>query len=452
MAALSDGLAVNNKGKGVAASSLGHVGRELAWVIVGQLVAFAGAAVGVRVLTGRMSPSAYGELALVMTMATMSQQVIFGPLCNAVVRFYAPSEESATLPVYFAAVGWVYKRVVGILIALAVVGSLAANWLRPGLAVAVACATVFALVSGCNSGLDSVQFAARQRAVVAGHQAVGQWLRFACAIVALSILSATESAVIVGYMVAAVVILSSQSVFFRRGFGKNISRRFVFDDDVRVLRSRMWAYAWPFAVWAPFTWLQLSADRWALQYYSDAASVGLYQAMYQVGYYPMALLSGFLLQLITPILFARAGAGSKGASVRAARKLNNWIVLVILGLTALAVVAAFAFHERICGILLAPAFRSKSWLLPWFVLSGGMFGAGQVLSLNPLMEMGSGSLLYPKVGTAVIGAAATVVFTRAAGLYGTTIATSLFPLAYLVWLLLVDRRNAARASTSSGAS
>src|SRR5438874_2297495 len=57
----------------------------------------------------------------------------------------------------------------------------------------------------------------------------------------------------------------------------------------------MRGYAWPFAAWGIFTWMQTASDRWALQG-RGTSEVGFYAALYQLGYYPMTLLSGFLVR------------------------------------------------------------------------------------------------------------------------------------------------------------
>ena len=53
---------------------------------------------------------------------------------------------------------------------------------------------------------------------------------------------------------------------------------------------------------------------------------GLYQSLYQLGYYPASLLSQFLLQIATPIFFAKAGHGE-------AERWNRRLVLGAIGAT-----------------------------------------------------------------------------------------------------------------------
>ena len=70
-----------------------RLSREGFWVLLGQVVAILGALGGVRVLTELLDPTAYGELALGMTAATLVNQVIFGPLGQGASRFFAPAND-----------------------------------------------------------------------------------------------------------------------------------------------------------------------------------------------------------------------------------------------------------------------------------------------------------------------------------------------------------------------
>ena len=74
-----------------------HLFREGLWIVVGQVMLVIGSLLGVRLLTGLLDPTAYGELALAMTLATLVNQTALGPLAQGVMRFYAPAVEQGNL-------------------------------------------------------------------------------------------------------------------------------------------------------------------------------------------------------------------------------------------------------------------------------------------------------------------------------------------------------------------
>ena len=77
--------------------------KEGSWIVLGQLMMIAGSLVGVRLLTELLSPDAYGQLALGMTIATLVNQIVLGPLGGGIIRFYAHAVESSDLAGYFNA-------------------------------------------------------------------------------------------------------------------------------------------------------------------------------------------------------------------------------------------------------------------------------------------------------------------------------------------------------------
>ncbi len=102
-------------------SRLQRLGREFCWVGLGQAAGALGAIAGVRLITHRLTPTAYGELALGMTVATLSQQTLLAPLSGASQRFFAPAQETGQISSYLSGVGYLLTRVVGLaLVALAV--------------------------------------------------------------------------------------------------------------------------------------------------------------------------------------------------------------------------------------------------------------------------------------------------------------------------------------------
>ena len=62
---------------------LRQLGGEIFWVGTGQVAVVVGSLVGIRLLTESLSPTAYGELALAMTIMTMANYLAMGPLANA---------------------------------------------------------------------------------------------------------------------------------------------------------------------------------------------------------------------------------------------------------------------------------------------------------------------------------------------------------------------------------
>src|ERR1035437_1611118 len=202
---------VRRKTMGVLPSQFSKLGREFLWVIAGQVATAVGAIAGVRVLTRLLTPSTYGEFALGMTLATLTEQVVFGPLSGSTLRFFAVASETRRLLVFFQVVASLLRKaiVTAIIAAVVLIVILSRCNLEKWVPLAI-CAAVLSILSGCNSTLDGIQNAIESRAVVAWHQGAGQWLRVVLAVLVIRLFGAHASSAVLGYAFATTVVLTSQ--------------------------------------------------------------------------------------------------------------------------------------------------------------------------------------------------------------------------------------------------
>jgi O-antigen/teichoic acid export membrane protein len=416
---------------------LRKLGGEFIWVVLGQATAVLGGIVGVRVLTNVLSPESYGELALGLTIVTLQQQLITGPIAVACSRYFAPAQESGQLAGYMRAVRQlltaasmlILSAVAVISVGLWVLGHVQWLWL-------VLTAAFFGLVSGYGSALDGMQTAARQRMVVAWHQSLMQWLRFPLAWAMIVFIGSSGSMALQGYVLAAVIVLASQWMLFRRkivragtlraGHGAVESANFA----EKALR-----YSWPFVAWGAFTWAYTASDRWALQVFGDMHSVGLYAVVYQLGYYPVVLFSDMLVQFAAPIFFHIAGYGVDNDRVERALSFNRIFLLGLITFTIIITLTAVLLHAQVFQVLVAPSYHYISSLWPFMILAGGLFACGQSVSLMFMTSGNTNILIAPKIGTSLIGIAFNIIGAYSFGLYGVIIGNIAFSFLYLVWMV-----------------
>ena len=136
---------------GPGSERLRRLSKEGAWIVLGQVTAILGSLAGVRLLTELLDPAAYGELALGLTLASLVNQTVLGPLSNGITRFYAPAQERADLAGYLSAVRglvWTATGVVAVMILLTGAGLVAAGRMQ-WISIAGA-ALLFAGLSGYN--------------------------------------------------------------------------------------------------------------------------------------------------------------------------------------------------------------------------------------------------------------------------------------------------------------
>lgn len=410
--------------------------KEVGWVAIGQAVTVLGSLVLVRVLTEYLEPTEYGQLALGLTLAGLVNQLVMGGVMAGIGRFYPIAVERDDLNGYLHAshrlVG--YAATVVAIMAIALVVGFSWFGYFQWIGLSIAC-LVYAVLSGYNAVLGGIQNAARQRAVVAIHGGADAWLKILLAVGIVLWLGASSTAVVIGYSCSSLLITVSQLICLRR----TIPQQHTPTSSRQQWISEIWAYAFPFTTWGAFTWMQQVSDRWALQTFTTVGDVGQYAVLVQLGYTPIALVTGMTMSFLGPILYQRSGDAADHVRNTSVHRIGWRMTYLSLVITLLGFLITFALHDWIFGLLVAFEYRGSSHLLPWVVLAGGMFAAGQILALKLMSEMKPSAMSSAKIVTALIGVLLNVIGAAFAGMSGVVGALVVFSGTYFVWMVVLGR-------------
>lgn len=408
--------------------------------MTGALISVIGSLALVRVLTQYLSPSQYGELALALTVANLINQVVMCGLISGIGRFYSIAKDNDDLHGYLAqsynllrAAG-IATLLIGVVLLTGVVITSHSEW-----ATLVVITIAFSIVSNYNGVFGDIQNAARNRPIVVLNNSLDTILKILFTFLAAVILGASSTIIIIAYSLSAIAVFLSNKALLKYAIAPRGLNQHASEGASRNWKGQIWNYAWPFSAWGIFTWAQQASDRWALQVFATTEEVGVFAVLFQLGYVPIIMLSGLLASFLTPIFFSRAGDASDQTRNVSVHRINLLVTYTLLALTTLAFFITWALHTLIFMIFVSPEFRSHSYLLPWFVLAGGLFSTGQMLVLKVLSEVRPRMLLTVKVCTAVLGLALNIFGAWLAGIYGVIIALVSFSTIYAVGMFWITR-------------
>lgn len=421
-------------------SRLKRLAKENLWILIGLLLTAGGSLLQVRILTEYLSPNQYGQLSLANTLANLVNQIFMCGLISGIGRFYSIASEKNDLHKYLRESFRIlsYSALAVLSMGLLIIFYLIISEKSELISLIIATLT-FSILTSINSSLSDLQNAARKRKIVAFNNSLDIVLKIIFALLLLKYWDISSLAVMLGFLIAATVTFISHFLCLKTTIVNNQNSKTL---EQYPWLMQIWSYAWPFSTWGIFTWTQQASDKWALEIFASTDEVGIYTVLFQLGYVPIGMISSIFTAFLIPIFFQRAGDGSDQSRNLDVRRVNWIVTLLGLGLTLLSFIFTFLFHEWIFSLFVTKPYQSSSYLLPWFILSGGMFATGQIAALKLMSELRSRHLIPVKILTAIAGMLLNILGAWYAGLHGVTTALVVFTSLYLLWTVQLAHRSA----------
>lgn len=408
-----------------------RVSKESLWVVTGQVAALIGTLVSIKYFTVNLPPNEYGRFAFGLIVATLFSQLLYGPLNNGTTRFYLPAIEKESFIGYFNSVLELVSKVstISFLISIFIIVVLfvlnKSEWIY-----LVSLSSLYAIVTGINSILNGIQNSARHRSIVALHQGVECWIRLLMAVYFFSRFGSLSVSVLLAYLGASIMVLFSQLIFFY----KSLFSKLMFLEGREKCSREVISYSMPFASWGIFTWVQQGSDRWIIERSLSMGEAGLYSVLLQIGFYPITFVTNVVVQFLTPIFYARAGATPNDKSARHVNGLSLNLLYATLFMTVVSFVVALIFKTQLTNFFVSENYSELSPMLPWMLLAGGVFASSQIIALNLMSQMKTREMIPYKIGTAILGIVFNFIGINYFGIAGAVGANVGFSLISFVWV------------------
>jgi O-antigen/teichoic acid export membrane protein len=394
--------------------AIARYAREFGWVAAGNLATMLATLVTLKYLTSILAPNQFGELNLILTAIILPSWLIYAPISQAALRWYAQEQEARQLERLVRVTLTGYVIAASIVVGIAGVGDLlgASGWLgvtRTSWWLAAALLVCESFVLMANGFAN----AARHRKRVAAVAAAMLWLRLFIAIAGGMLAPNSPELILASYVVGTSLVIVPAWV----PFSKLLAIRTLSSGDWALMR-RMLAYGLPFGVWSSFAWAQQYVDRYAVDAFVGRGAAGVYIAATQLAAIPFAAVGTVVSQFLTPIVFEIAGEGNNPDRMQRA---GGHVLRIALGLGfagIFIVLAYFLFGDKLVALLATPIYQiPNAWIA---VLAAGALLQGLAQQLTVLLLAGHRSelLLATRIFVAIAGIPITWFLTSAWGMFG----------------------------------
>lgn len=358
---------------------------EGTWVIAGQLLSAAGTLVGLRMMTGLLSPHVFGEVVLVSGIVLMAEGLTVAPLMQAVVRYYPEAAAANSVGVLRDATTNQLSRLTVLTGAICLIGFLLYSWFAPISAWLGPLALALLIVEVQRQYEITLLNSARCQRIAAIWMATEVWGRPIVAGALIATTGPTAVATLAGYLAASFAGLllfkpwritgsarqdCGHEVIVRANPRDSESppvRRQIVPEEQQLVRS-LRRYSMPLMPLGIIDWITSQADRFLIGALIGVEQAGLYAAVYGLASRPFLMAGGALELWMRPVYYEAILSGS---SSREKHILHVWLGAILCA----ALIGTMAFtiwHEEIAALLLAAPYRTVSWLMPWIAAGYGL--------------------------------------------------------------------------------
>jgi O-antigen/teichoic acid export membrane protein len=375
--------------------------REAVWVASGQLVQIAARLLGLRIITDLVAPDVYGEVALLLGVATLAHNLFCMPVLTSCLRFYPDAEAAGRVALFRDFVSGLLLRRTLALVAAVLLGGAAFVLLLHGegsLAGFGALALLLAL-DVMRLFEVTLQNAARRQAAFSLWGAADACMRPLFAIGAILLLGPRAPVVILGYAAGIALVNSAfRGTAVRGAAPRGEAGSWVVDTRRALLR-----YAAPLVPLALLDWIMVLSDRYLLAALSGANEVGVYAAGYGLGSMAFIIAGQMLMLIVRPVVF---DAISRGDVERERRVVIGWLAL-LGGILLAGLVALVLLRHEIVQLVLGEAFWGAAPILPWI---GAAYALQSLRHVFDTLILGQGRTRRLLVNHSIAAATASSVY------------------------------------------
>lgn len=369
--------------------------KELSFYFTTQLLLIITPIVYIPIVSFFLSPAEFGKASLFLMLMSFSSQLFYGPVSNGINRFYYEAVEKSETDSFFSAIEKIILRISAIvfliLLLLYEFSSILEDFsvLEMGLIYVV---IVFFGIYVLYNGVLGVQ---RQRPKQMVLEIFANMSKLLSIFLIFKLLFRSNVSVILSSLVSLVIAFFLLIYLLKYRFAKVTTK-----SSVSSFYSSIVKFAVPYALWAPFLTGYFMSDRFLIKHFMSLKDVGNYSIQYQLTFSSMQLLSALMTGFILPILLQQ-NVTDKSFAKKYALLIKLSLGFILIGL--LGGVFLYYYGDVLLHLFLKKEYSISRFYLFSMTLSGGFYGATQILAIKQTLENKNRQLLYFNVSLSVFG-------------------------------------------------
>lgn len=383
--------------------SIGKYSKETIVIITGQILIFAASIFGVKILTGVMSPASYGELMLFNTMFIFSSMLLYNPVQQATARYFNTYYHNGReqLNIIESSITKITKRqYLYNIIAIIIFAIFFSVYKGPDAIVGCIFLLIYCIsfsqISLYITAFNSIKY----RFISSWLPLLEKILKPLCGALLIWYFFDSSNLALAGQAIAGVIVLIVSIILYKKYINRDhLKSKSIVDTSEVDKNFQSFMKSIPIRTF--FLWIFLSSDRWVLEFFTSTSEVGLYSALTQIGYSPLTQISSVVGIFISPYIYDSFSV-KNGMTERHKNIINKGTIIFLL-FSIFIFIMGFYSQGFIFRFIIDKSFSGVSHLLPYVMLSGGLFVTGQFYALKALIRLKPELLIFPSLITSVLG-------------------------------------------------
>lgn len=324
----------------------------------GQLASAFAMLGGIRLLTEYVPPDVFGNISLLLGVASLGSGIFCLPLLQAALRFYPEMAKKGELSIFRRTIGKSLSWSTALSIGIILLGGAIYSTLQGFSYFAFLSLAGLLALEAVRALQINFLTAARKQRLFSVWVTAESLARPVLAILAVIVIGSTPQNVLLGYLVGTGLIFLVFVLPLKKQHLAEEPKPF---KSASGLSKEIWHYALPLIPLAIVGWISSLGDRFIIAGFLGLGQVGIYAAAYGLISRIFNMVGSIIELTLRPIYFNAVSSGNRNLESHIFRL---WVTVTIL-VCGLGVLAIFILKNWIAFLLLAQDYRTSSSLLPW---------------------------------------------------------------------------------------